>query len=117
MRFPSIFPESAWSGLHYGNPLKRYRLSRKAVYNAACAGSSLASASASTVTSPPRWIGRFSLHAQGLFDVVRLCTIDTAVMGRKTYDVALKMGGGSYNGYGLKSYVFSIFSRAASAPA
>ena len=34
-------------------------------------------------------------------------TIDTAVIGRKTYDVALKMGGGSYNGSGMKSYVFS----------
>ena len=34
-------------------------------------------------------------------------TIDTAIMGRKTYDVALKMGGGSYNDSGLKSYVFS----------
>jgi dihydrofolate reductase len=35
-------------------------------------------------------------------------TIDTALLGRKTYDVALKMGGGSYyNDSGLKSYVFS----------
>ena len=34
-------------------------------------------------------------------------TIDTALMGRKTYDVALKMGGGSFNDSGLKSYVFS----------
>jgi len=34
-------------------------------------------------------------------------TIDTAIMGRKTYDVALKMGGGSYSGSGMKSYVFS----------
>ena len=34
-------------------------------------------------------------------------TIDTALMGRKTYDVALKMGGGSYNDSGLRSYVFS----------
>ncbi len=34
-------------------------------------------------------------------------TIDTALMGRKTYDVALKMGGGSYNDLGLRSYVFS----------
>jgi dihydrofolate reductase len=34
-------------------------------------------------------------------------TIDTALMGRKTYDVALKMGGGTYNDSGLKSYVFS----------
>ena len=33
--------------------------------------------------------------------------IDTAVMGRKTSDVALKMGGGSYHGSGMKSYVFS----------
>jgi len=28
-------------------------------------------------------------------------------MGRKTYDVALKMSGGSYNDSDLKSYVFS----------
>jgi dihydrofolate reductase len=34
-------------------------------------------------------------------------TIDTAIMGRKTYDAALKMGGGSYKDSGLKSYVFS----------
>src|SRR6202521_5409573 len=34
-------------------------------------------------------------------------TIDTAVIGRKTYDVALKMGGGSYNGSGMKTSVFS----------
>lgn len=33
-------------------------------------------------------------------------TIDTAVMGRKTYDVARKMGGGSY-GSSMKAYVFS----------
>jgi dihydrofolate reductase len=33
-------------------------------------------------------------------------TIDTMVMGRKTYDVSLKMGG-SYNDSKTKSYVFS----------
>ena len=33
-------------------------------------------------------------------------TIDTAVMGRKTYDVGKKMGGGSY-GPAIKCYVFS----------
>ena len=34
--------------------------------------------------------------------------VDTAVMGRKTYEVGLKMSGGSeFNGYGLKCYVFS----------
>jgi dihydrofolate reductase len=32
--------------------------------------------------------------------------IDTAVMGRKTYDVALKMGGGT-SSPGMESYVFS----------
>jgi dihydrofolate reductase len=34
-------------------------------------------------------------------------TIDTALMGRRTYDVALKMSGGTYNESRLKSYVFS----------
>jgi dihydrofolate reductase len=33
--------------------------------------------------------------------------IDTAVMGRKTYDVAMKLGGGSMSSSGMKSYVFS----------
>jgi dihydrofolate reductase len=33
-------------------------------------------------------------------------TIDTAVMGRKTFDVAQKMGGGGFGG-SMKSYVFS----------
>jgi dihydrofolate reductase len=33
--------------------------------------------------------------------------IDTAVMGRKTYEMGLKLGGGSMGGPGLKSYVFS----------
>jgi dihydrofolate reductase len=33
--------------------------------------------------------------------------IDTAVMGRKTYDVAMKLGGGSLRSPGMKSYVFS----------
>ena len=34
-------------------------------------------------------------------------TIDTALMGRKTYDAALKMGGGSFGGSKMASYVFS----------
>jgi dihydrofolate reductase len=34
-------------------------------------------------------------------------TIDTAIMGRKTYDDALKMGGGGFGGSKMKSYVFS----------
>ena len=34
-------------------------------------------------------------------------TINTALMGRKTYDVALKMGGGGFGGSAMKSYVFS----------
>lgn len=34
--------------------------------------------------------------------------IDAAVMGRKTYEVGLQMSGGdTFNGYGLKCYVFS----------
>src|SRR5262245_49225960 len=34
--------------------------------------------------------------------------VDVAVMGRKTYEVGLKMSGGkTFNGYGLKCYVFS----------
>ena len=34
-------------------------------------------------------------------------TIDTAIMGRKTYDVAVKMGGGGFGDSRMKSYVFS----------
>jgi len=34
-------------------------------------------------------------------------TIDTAIMGRKTYDVALRMSGGSYSNPGMTNYVFS----------
>jgi len=34
-------------------------------------------------------------------------TIDTAFMGRKTYDVALKMGGGGFGDSEIKNYVFS----------
>jgi dihydrofolate reductase len=36
-------------------------------------------------------------------------TIDTAIMGRKTLDVGVKMGGGSFDNYGLATYVFSRF--------
>ncbi len=34
-------------------------------------------------------------------------TIDTAIMGRRTYDVALRMSGGTYSNPGITSYVFS----------
>jgi dihydrofolate reductase len=34
-------------------------------------------------------------------------TIDVAIMGRKTYDVGLKMSGGSFSNYGMKCYVCS----------
>src|SRR5260370_5843617 len=34
-------------------------------------------------------------------------TVDTAIMGRKTLDVALKMGGGSYPRSSTATYVFS----------
>src|SRR5882762_6456540 len=34
-------------------------------------------------------------------------TIDTAVIGRKTYDVSFKMGGGGFGDSKMKSYVFS----------
>src|SRR5947208_5679164 len=33
--------------------------------------------------------------------------IDVAVMGRKTYEMGLKMSGGTMPGMGMKSYVFS----------
>jgi len=34
-------------------------------------------------------------------------TIDTAIMGRKTFDAALQMGGGSFGGSSMATYVFS----------
>jgi dihydrofolate reductase len=34
-------------------------------------------------------------------------TIDTAIMGRKTYDAALKMSGGGFGDSKMKNYVFS----------
>jgi dihydrofolate reductase len=33
--------------------------------------------------------------------------IDAAVMGRKSYEMGLKLGGGKLNNYGMKCYVFS----------
>ena len=33
--------------------------------------------------------------------------IDTAVMGRKSYEMGLKLGGGKISSFGMKSYVFS----------
>jgi dihydrofolate reductase len=34
-------------------------------------------------------------------------TIDTAIMGRKSFEAGLKMGGGKFNNFGLATYVFS----------
>jgi dihydrofolate reductase len=34
-------------------------------------------------------------------------TIDTALMGRKTYEVSLRMGGGDFGSSAMKSFVFS----------
>lgn len=34
-------------------------------------------------------------------------TIDTCLMGRKTYEVSLKMGGGDFGSSAMKNYVFS----------
>ena len=34
-------------------------------------------------------------------------TIDVALMGRKTYEAAVRMSGGKFQSYGLRSYVFS----------
>ena len=34
-------------------------------------------------------------------------TIDTALMGRKTFEVSLKMGGGAPSGWSMPTYVFS----------
>jgi dihydrofolate reductase len=34
-------------------------------------------------------------------------TVDTALPGRKTYEVGLRMSGGSFSNYGLTCYVFS----------
>ena len=34
-------------------------------------------------------------------------TVDTAIMGRKTLDAALKMGGGGFSGSSMATYVFS----------
>lgn len=36
-----------------------------------------------------------------------LATIDTAIMGRKTLDAALVMGGGAFSGSSMATYVFS----------
>ena len=36
-----------------------------------------------------------------------LATIDTAIMGRKTYDAARRMGGGSFGGWSMTTYVLS----------
>src|SRR5438309_8701379 len=33
--------------------------------------------------------------------------IDVAVMGRKSYDMGLKLGGGKISSYGMKCYIFS----------
>jgi dihydrofolate reductase len=49
----------------------------------------------------------FLLMPKGFSMAAFFKSVDTALMGRKTYDVALRMSGGKYNSYGLATYVFS----------
>jgi len=58
---------------------------------------------------PPRWSGWTFSHAQGLFDgpVVSPPSIRRS-WGRKTYDVALKMGGGGFGNSKIR-ITFSLF--------
>jgi len=57
---------------------------------------------------PRRYIARpngavdFLFMPKDYFDGPFFATIDTAIMGRKTYDVALKMGGGGFSDSKMK---------------
>ncbi len=57
---------------------------------------------------PARRRSRFSPPAEGVFDGAPFATLDTVVFGRKTFDEAVRLGGGSYKSPArIPTYVFS----------